>query len=54
MTGSVSLSVDVESTDAAAEGFRALLRIPLTLVLIHIINQVHRMQMANYRTRGDE
>ena len=54
VTGSVTWGVEAETASAASEGFRALLRIPLTLILIHIINQVHRMQMANFRARSAE
>lgn len=53
-TGSwgVSWTVSTEVAESASELIRQSLRIPLTLILIHIINQVHRMQMANYRTQG--
>lgn len=50
----VSWTVSTEAAQSASGLFRELLRLPLTLVLLNIINQVYRMQMANYRTQGAE
>ena len=49
----VSWSVSTEAAESASDLVRQLLAIPLILVLVSIINQVHRMQMANYRTQSD-
>ena len=52
--GSLSWTASTDVAQSASEFLRELLRIPLTLVLIGIISQIHRMQMANYRTQGAE
>ena len=49
----VSWSVSTEAAESASDLVRQLLAIPLILILVSIINQVHRMQMANYRTQSD-
>lgn len=50
----VSWSVSTEAAESASDLARQLLAVPLILVLVSIINQVHRMQMANYRTQGGD
>ena len=50
----VSWSVSTEVAESASDLARQSLAIPLILVLVSIINQVHRMQMANYRTQSGE
>lgn len=49
-----SWSVSTEAAESASDLARQMLAIPLILVLVSIINQVHRMQMANYRTQEGE
>lgn len=49
----VSWSVSTEAAESASDLVRQLLAVPLILILVSIINQVHRMQMANYRTQSD-
>lgn len=50
----ISLTVSAEDAERMSDVIREVLRIPLTLVLIRIISQVHLMQMAHYRTRDPE
>ena len=50
----ISLTVSAEEAERMSDVIREVLRIPLTLVLIRIISQVHLMQMAHYRTRDPE
>ena len=49
---SISFTVSTEVAESASDVFREVLRVPLTLVFLSIINRVHSMQMASYRTRG--
>ena len=50
----ISWTVSAEEAESMSDVIREVLRIPLTLVLISIINHVHLMQMAHYRTRDAE
>ncbi len=48
----ISWTVSTEAAVSISDVVREVLRIPLTLVLVSIINRVHMMQMAHYRTRS--
>lgn len=52
--GGISWTISAEEAARMSDVIREVLRIPLTLVLIRIISQVHLMQMAHYRTRDPE
>lgn len=52
--GGISWTASTEEVESVSEIVRQALNIPLALVLIRIISQVHLMQMAHYRTRDAE
>ena len=50
----VSWTASTEEAASMSNVIRQALQVPLTLVLVSIINQVHLMQMAHYRTGAAE
>ena len=50
----VSWTASAEEVEGMSEVIRQALQVPLALVMVSIINRVHMMQMAHYRTRDAE